>query len=254
MAETQLAVGLKKQDAGDLGWSSGLNSGFDDANTRLTRTFAGNPNGNVQGDWIGQRCYDTANDVLYYCHTTGDASTAVWRAEKLVFAGDPNGSVAGHVGKRVWDSTNYSWWTCIVEGDALGAQWIADIPGGTVVEYEGSVAAIPSGWLLCDGTGGTPDHGAVFTVGYKSSETDYDTVGKTGGEKEVTLTEAQMPAHTHDRTLGVNNLGVATAQPYYGGNTGIVNANPTGSTGGDQAHENRPPYRVVGKIIKLPLP
>src|SRR3989304_562441 len=65
MAITQLAVGLKKQDFNDPGWHTGLNSGFDDADTRLRRTQAGNPNGVLQSHWIGQLCWDTTNKRLY---------------------------------------------------------------------------------------------------------------------------------------------------------------------------------------------
>src|SRR5690606_16720903 len=52
---------------------------------------------------------------------------------------------------------------------------------------------IPEGWALCDGTNGTPDLRDRFIVG---AGREY-AVGARGGAKEVTLTTAQMPKHSH---------------------------------------------------------
>lgn len=45
------------------------------SNTILS--FAGNPNGNLAGS-IYQLCWDTTDNILYVCTTTGTSSTAVW--------------------------------------------------------------------------------------------------------------------------------------------------------------------------------
>jgi hypothetical protein len=45
---------------------------------KLAATFAGNPNGSVQGYFEGMQCFDTVADELYICTTAGDASTSVW--------------------------------------------------------------------------------------------------------------------------------------------------------------------------------
>jgi hypothetical protein len=50
-----------------------LNLGL--SNTVLN--FAGNPNGNLAGT-IYQLCWDTVDNFLYICTTSGSASTAVW--------------------------------------------------------------------------------------------------------------------------------------------------------------------------------
>lgn len=67
------------------------------------------------------------------------------------------------------------------------------VPSGCILMWSGSVATIPDGWFLCDGSNGTPDLRDRFIVGAGGA---YG-VGDTGGEAEVTLTEAQMPAHSH---------------------------------------------------------
>ena len=94
------------------------------------------------------------------------------------------------------------------------------IPTGAIVQFSSN--KIPDGWLLCDGSLlEQSDYPELFevigtTYGYysrtdfrlpdirgrvpvgKSTDTDFNELGKTGGEKEVTLTVEQMPAHRHD--------------------------------------------------------
>lgn len=67
------------------------------------------------------------------------------------------------------------------------------IPFGVITMWSGAVNAIPGGWALCDGSNGTPNLLDRFIVGAGG---DYE-VGDTGGAANVTLTEAQIPAHSH---------------------------------------------------------
>ena len=72
-----------------------------------------------------------------------------------------------------------------------------------IATWSGAVAAIPTGWLLCDGTNGTPDLRNKFIYG---GYTGF--VGVAGGASTVTLTTAQLPAHTHSASstfTGVNS-------------------------------------------------
>ncbi|MFW6129923.1 MAG: hypothetical protein ACOC56_01990, partial [Atribacterota bacterium] len=72
------------------------------------------------------------------------------------------------------------------------------VPSGGIIMWSGAPGDIPEGWALCDGTNDTPDLSGKFIVGYNSGDTDYDTVGNTGGEKMHILIESEIPAHTHD--------------------------------------------------------
>ena len=62
----------------------------------------------------------------------------------------------------------------------------------------GSNSNIPKGWALCNGNNNTPDLRDKFVLGAGKNYT----VGATDGEKEVTLTVAQMPSHNHTIYLG----------------------------------------------------
>lgn len=65
------------------------------------------------------------------------------------------------------------------------------IPSGLIAIWSGATGAIPSGWLLCDGTNGTPDLRNSFVLGAGNSYS----VGQTGGS-----TDAIVVSHTHTAT------------------------------------------------------
>lgn len=82
-------------------------------------------------------------------------------------------------------------------------------------------------------------------VGIDSTQTEFDTIGETGGEKTHVLTSSEMPKHAHSIDLfasgGPSNPNMATGvtNGYY------INSQSTSETGGDQAHNNLQPYKVV---------
>ena len=159
------------------------------------------------------------------------------------------------------------------------------IPAGSIMPYAGSSA--PAGWLLCHGSteliasyadlyavlsttyggdGGTtfglPDlRGRVvagkdnmggstasrLTSGSKAG-VDGVTLGATGGAEEHTLTEAEMPSHTHTQNYRPNTA------PRASGSTNTASAAATtpetGATGGDESHTNVQPTIILNYIIK----
>ena len=78
-------------------------------------------------------------------------------------------------------------------------------------------------------------------VGVDTSDSDFNTVEKTGGEKEHTLTVGEMPSHNHtvsNRVSGSQNLwGDYGAYLLAGTDNSWVK-----DTGGDQPHNNLQPY------------
>ena len=85
-------------------------------------------------------------------------------------------------------------------------------------------------------------------VGIDSTDTDFNEIGKTSGEKKVTLTVAQMPKHSHEVKYGTTaNLGLNSGTTGYKlnyENGGAQQLNAI-EVGGSQPHNNLQPYQVV---------
>lgn len=122
------------------------------------------------------------------------------------------------------------------------------------------------GWALCDGSNGTVDLRGRFLTGYHPGDTDYDTVGETGGSKTHILTVNEMPSHRHTGAtiaageyglvkkseVGQNVTSAATDTSGSGSEPDIIaSPGPIPLEGGGAGHENRPPYKVVVYIQKI---
>lgn len=149
---------------------------------------------------------------------------------------------------------------------------------GMIMPFYGSVGGIPSGWLNCDGTNGTPNLNDKFILG-TTSNTNVDTSGGSlsnltatsngdhthgGSTGSTTLTLAQIPAHAHGYlTEAVGNhptgtgaseeRGAATVSLSTTSVGGNASHNHTISTGGGHTHTvtpTRPPYHYLLYIMK----
>lgn len=152
-----------------------------------------------------------------------------------------------------------------------GASQIADLytklfPVGGIIMWSGSIASIPSGWLLCDGTLGTPDLRNRFILG--AGIAPFAVPAQTGGSFTSTtsangnhnhslnvelsgshahtifvnghaLTIDQIPSHSHTFRINTRDYaGSGGSAAHY--NAGLTGNNPTNPTttavGGSQAH------------------
>ncbi len=82
------------------------------------------------------------------------------------------------------------------------------LPVGVICLWSGAITSIPTGWVLCNGSNGTPDLRDRFVVG---AGTTYS-VGNTGGAASVQLTTGQLPAHSHS----ASSTFTGTALPAHG--------------------------------------
>lgn len=162
---------------------------------------------------------------------------------------------------------------------AINAQVSGDtLPIGTVLPYTNETA--PENWLICDGsevsrteynhlfavigiTFGEGDGSTTFNlpntkgrtiVGLDAEDTDFNTIGKTIGEKTHTLTVEEMPKHTHKfrayTKLG-NDEGTITYGEKNGGSIISGNyGNAIQNEGSSQPHNNIQPSFIGVYIIK----
>ena len=152
------------------------------------------------------------------------------------------------------------------------------MPVGTILAYSGTNA--PTGFFMCNGAslssltypdlyavirtywgvgdGSLDEYGRVrnfklpdlrgrVVAGMDATQSEFNALGKTGGEKAHVLTPTEMPAHTHTYQKPVSSGGTEWGNGDWYLSGGIASS---GSAGGGQAHNNLQPYGVANYIIK----
>jgi hypothetical protein len=153
------------------------------------------------------------------------------------------------------------------------------IPSGGIIMWSGTVAAIPSGWFLCNGSNGTPDLRDRFIIGARQDDAGAAKTNVTGaltvsgGTKDAinvshthtaTVTDT---GHTHTTELNYTTTGGAGSSRQWYGRTGSLDvsgssdakassAATTGVTvlnsteGSSGTNANLPPYYALAFIMK----
>jgi hypothetical protein len=157
----------------------------------------------------------------------------------------------------------------VSRGAGLSPQWSTLFTTGMIMMWSGTIATIPSGWLLCNGSNGTPDLRDKFVIGATQDDSGAaktnvtGSLTQTGGSKDAIVVShthtasVSDPGHTHttapagSSTTGGNRptgTGGTTPIATSSSTTGITVSNSTeGSSGTNQ---NLPPYYALAFIMK----
>jgi microcystin-dependent protein len=174
--------------------------------------------------------------------------------------------VTGEINSTAFDTNSSG---VVVTGIATATSFVGNgiIPVGGIIMWSGTT--VPTGWALCNGSNSTPDLRNRFIVGsYDTSKTGITTQsgpgfnattgelsenyepGDVGGSTAHKLTIDEMPEHTHSR--GAIYPGSGPEQNQSGGPEDRTSFNVnTGPAGGDDYHENRPPYYALAFIMRV---
>jgi microcystin-dependent protein len=130
--------------------------------------------------------------------------------------------------------------------------------------WSGSIASIPAGWLLCNGTSGTPDLRNRFIVGAGSTYA----VGAIGGTADAVVvshshsasTSSSDSGHTHASAFRAQTFAVtgSTIQAWEGltytatttGYANITSSTTVYAAGVSGTNANLPPYYALAYIMK----
>ena len=237
---------------------------------------------------IGQQFFDN-NGVplaggLIYTYQAGSSTPLATYQDNAGTIANANPIVldsAGRVPNEIWLLNGYSYkfiiqsasaTTLITLDNLYGILQTAPavsnpVPSGLIAIWSGSTGSIPSGWLLCNGSNGTPDLRNSFILGAGNTYA----VGATGGSTDaivVSHTHAATSTSvvsdpTHSHTFNVNNSGtsygggpvIPGSGSTYGTNaasTGITVATSTtnATAGVSGSGANMPPYYALAFIMK----
>lgn len=211
---------------------------------------------------LGQVYYNTQNERAYVCIKSGE--TPEWadlslQEEVSIGGEEPNGRDV-----KIW-----------IDPEDMGSiTGYESMPLGSIVPYAGTTP--PEGFLICDGaeidretykelfkiigtTYGSGDNSTTFNVpnikgktvvGLDSEDTDFNTIGKTGGSKELQEhTHAQNSFNSWGAGVNITHLpvdavaGITVSNQAYMGNRHTLSAG-TGDSG------NLQPYITLNYIIR----
>jgi hypothetical protein len=231
---------------------------------------------------VGQQFFDD-NGVplaggLIYTYQAGSSTPLVTYTDNGGTIANANPIIldaSGRTPQQIWLLTGFSYKFVLQNADAVLIQTLDNIypilqnaptaapviPAGCIILWSGSTGSVPAGFLLCNGTNGTPDLRDRFIVGAGNSYA----VNATGGSAD-----AIVVSHTHAATVtdpghlhaikgtqelpgggsGFNanaapNLATQNTQT---NTTGITVSNATAGVSGTNA--NLPPYYALAYIMK----
>ena len=210
------------------------------------------------GDFYNGQMYEGNNGDLFLNTGTTDQGTIFQFYDGMW---SPVGNLMGPQGAQGLSGASEPVGSIILwGGDSVPANYLPCV-GSAVSRTEYSDLFSVIGTHFGEGDGSTtfnlPDFSGLAPVGIDSSDINFNTVGKTYGEKTHTLTEWEMPSHNHKLNNGTktpNGDGVD-----FGSTSGIAHMtyeegeyywSDTTYTGGSGAHNNIQPSIAMKFYIK----
>lgn len=226
--------------------------------------------------------------------TTGSFDSTIVHSDRTASSGNEFGTChfdldavtsvgPEHTGNSVKPKSVKILWQIKATGSSASSSFTVNIPNGVIISFSGSfdennnpidqITKEPCiGWVLCDGTNGTPDLRGRFIIG-SSENIEF---GSSGGEEVHKLSLEEMPLHNHTAWTdyqGNHNHAINRTGNGGGSWTGIAGSPSNqyagwdwtdlsytgehahsvgiGSTGGNAAHNNMPPYYALAYIMKI---
>lgn len=163
--------------------------------------------------------------------------------------------------------------------DPVGEGSTSGLQSGMILLWSGTIATIPSGWLLCDGANSTPDLRDSFIMGAGNTYATDDTGGVAtpstnsqgshshgAATGSTALTLSQIPSHNHGLNVPLGQWIAGSSEASWPGSyTWIGNAlgitqnagsgsGHTHTLGSDGGHTHTvsdlPPYYALAYIMK----
>lgn len=218
------------------------------------------PNRTDDIDWLyAARYNEIKNEVIAICvelgiNPKGGATTVVARLALLALK------------SNVLELNNTTPFTPDADYEPATKKYVDDnagIPSGLILMWSGAISAIPAGWVICNGANGTPNLTDRFVIHADADSGGSNNPGDSGGAKTVSLSVANLPAHTHGSagahahtypgfTNSYQSGGDGDLDDITGGskNTGSGGAHTHSSVGSGSAHSNRDKYYALAYIMK----
>ncbi len=194
-------TGLNTQSRKDKNWDTALNDGLEAFEDRIGEEYdggsgGGNPNGEVEGFWLGRTIFDTSLSTIWTCVELGTVLTTKWQ-----MLGVPVGSIQAFPfsalppGYLALDGTSYP------KGDYPRLWDVLPAAGGAGVNdnpiwKDATLIHLPDfkDYIL---VGGSDPNKVGNRLG---TDTALEAGGHehTGDTAETVLTIDQIPPHTHD--------------------------------------------------------
>lgn len=92
-----------------------------------------------------------------------------------------------------------------------GLRWATSVPTGGIILWSGTIASVPAGWQVCDGTNGTPNLQGLFVVGAGATSPaatgGMGLINPGGPAGDNSAGTGLGPKHTHPVTAGIPGSG-----------------------------------------------